>query len=165
MIATFQTYTTSKSYEEEFYSPDYSVYINMNEVYAKLNTNSFSLEYRKYPFSLAPMGGFIGYIINYKTIDLRQPKQLKSLPSSERPFNQSPYSLVSLGLSLGKQRIFFNCLAVSGSVNFLLPLELGKMGYFRNLNSDKRYNESYEVYRRILNHDMFNLKMSVGLLL
>lgn len=165
MIVSYNTFTTSKSYEDIYYDINSSVDINLNDVFAKLDANSYSFEYRRYPNSLAPMGGFIGYIINYKTIDLTQPEILKLLPLEERPFNQSPYSLVSLGLSMGKQRIFFNCLVISGSINFLLPVEFGKMGYLSSRGSEEKYNESPDVYRRILNHDLVNLKMGVGLLL
>lgn len=165
LIAMFNSYSTSKNYENatELYEVIQTIYLD--DLLAELDVNSFTAEYRNYPTSLAPYGTYLGLILNYKIIDLIQPEAISNLPPNYRPFNQSPYSLVSAGISAGKQRIFFNILSVSGGINILIPLEINKMGWFRESDEEGKYQESFDIYKRILNHDLINLRLSIGLLL
>jgi hypothetical protein len=171
ILAHYQTYTTKKGYGNLQQLMAQSYGYSSATFYGHLKATSFGFEYRIYSGSIAPQGFYTGVGLNYKKIDLTQPAFF-SLPTTPLiggtslvPKNESPYSLLSFGISMGKQRIYFNRLIISTGVNFMIPLEIGKLGLFENPSNGYFYKESVEIYKRIASHDLVNFKIGARLLI
>jgi len=164
ILAHYQSYNTKKEYND-FQIIDLQNNYSGGTFYGDLKVTSFGFEYRTYSESIAPQGFYSGIGLSYKKIDLTQPI-IFSIPSIiNSPKDESPYSLLSLGFSMGKQRIYFNRLIISTGVNFMIPLELGKLELFEESGNIYAYKESGDIYKRVALHDLFNFKIGARLLL
>jgi hypothetical protein len=165
ILAHYQIYDTKKEYDNFILQNGVGFPIAIDDLFAKLKVTSFAVEFRRYSNSIAPYGLYTGIGLSYKMIDLIQPPILRNQFGTNIPKNDSPYSLISLGITVGKQRIYFNRLIVSTGVSINIPLEFSKINLFRDNEDPLRYNESDEVYNRIVLHDLINFKVGARLLL
>ncbi len=139
----------------------------LENIYGLIDVNSTSIEYRKYRNVASPLGSYFGIILEHKNINFSRSKSLitaYSYGNEEIVSAALENSLISAGISVGKQKIFFNRLAVSAGANFLFPIQFRKMGWFRPMIEEGNYIESYNLYRRLFFHDLANFKASAGFL-
>ncbi len=139
----------------------------LENIYGLIEVNSTSIEYRKYRNVASPLGSYFGVILEHKNINFTRSESLTTSYSygNERIVSATlENSLISAGISIGKQKVFFNRLAVSAGANFLFPIQFRKMGWFRPMIEEGNYIESYNLYRRLFFHDLANFKASVGFL-
>ncbi|MBR9830607.1 hypothetical protein GYB57_00540 [bacterium] len=166
ILLHYQTYSTLKDYDEEvvFFDLNNNYYDN-SKLFGDLKVASYGFELRSYSESIAPYGYYLGIGLNYKVIELTQPMAFSSTTLVNRPQNDSPYTMINLNLTLGKQRIYLNKIIVSTGINIGIPLEFSKLNLLSTLEDDFTYNESDHVQKRIVLHDLLNFKIGVRYLL
>ncbi len=160
----FKTQKDYKKLIENDFNGDYEIPYNVK---TELNVQTISLEYRMFRTSIAPYGRYLGVFANYKSIQLNQDKYFETLEISKRLQYDNPITLLSIGISFGKQRIFFDRIVVDYGISAMLPLSLGKLPLPLlkvNRSNVKDHENEYSVQRAVF-HDYFNFKFGLRYLL
>lgn len=158
-------YKTLKDYKKvEEYDLNDDYYIP-SAITSELDVKSFSLEYRMYHSSIAPYGKYLGVFANYKSIQLNQNEYLKTFEKSKQLKYDDPITLVSIGVSFGKQRIFFDRIVLDYGIHAILPLSFGKLPLLLIDHSVTEDHENNYSAQRAIFHDYFNFKFGLRYLL